>query len=41
LVSANAVSVTALLRVMVLKGEPPTGFWVFLRPDHAQVLESG
>jgi hypothetical protein len=34
--------VTALLRVMVLKGDPPDGFVAQMRrPEHARVVEEG
>jgi hypothetical protein len=38
---ANAAEVTALLRVIVLKGAPPDEPVAFLRPEHTQVVEEG
>jgi hypothetical protein len=37
----NAAEMTALLRVMVLKGAPPADLVSQLRPEHAQVVEEG
>jgi hypothetical protein len=37
----NATSVTALLRVMVLRGAPPAELTDRLSPEHAQVVEDG
>jgi hypothetical protein len=38
---ANVRDLTALLRVMVLKGAPPASFAALLRPEHARVVEEG
>jgi hypothetical protein len=40
-ISDDAAEVTALLRVMVLKGAPPAEFEAQLRPEHARVVEEG
>jgi hypothetical protein len=37
----NAAEVTALLRVMVLKGDPPANVVSQLRPEHVRVVEEG
>jgi hypothetical protein len=37
----NAAKVTALLRVMVLQGDPPAELVARLEPIHAQVVEDG
>jgi hypothetical protein len=37
----DAVEMTALLRVMVLKGDPPAELVAQLKPEHAQVMEEG
>jgi hypothetical protein len=37
----DAAEVTALLRVTVLKGDPPVDLVARLRPEHARVVEEG
>jgi hypothetical protein len=37
----DAAAVTALLRVMVLKGDPPAGLTARLLPEHARVVHGG
>jgi hypothetical protein len=39
--TTNAAEVTALLRVTVLKGDPPGKFVARLKPEHKRVVEEG